>query len=113
MKNWTSNFEKLSALVTDNGLEIKCGNKKYIFNNSLLPEKIEIEGVNILAKPAELNMEFDGGDNGFEDIYFKIAEKSDEKIVVIAGATRGNSVINETITAEVDGFVNIDFKFLL
>ena len=110
MEKWTSNFEKISAIVSDNRLEIKSGDKKYIFNNSLLPEKIQINDVNILSKPVELNMEFEDGDNGFEDIYFRIAEETDEKVVIIAGATRGNTVINETITAEVDGFINIDLK---
>ena len=56
MEKWTSNFEKISAIVSDNRLEIKSGDKKYIFNNSLLPEKIQINDVNILSKPVELNM---------------------------------------------------------
>ena len=111
MKKWIEAFDKLKAEVTEKSLTICSGNKKYVFEESVLPSRIEIDGVNILSKPIALNMEFAQGDSRFEEIYYRIAEKSEEKIVAIVGANCGNVVINLTVTAEIDGFVKLDMKF--
>ena len=110
MEKWCNVFDELNAEVTEKCLVISNGNKKYIFDNSLMPTKIEINGVDILTEPVAINLGFEESHNGFEDFYCQITERTPEKIVAILAATCGNVVINETVTAEVDGFVKIDLK---
>lgn len=112
MERWTNIFSKLSVeIVKENHFEIVCGNRKYVYDNSLLPSKIEINGENVLSTPVALNMNFTEPHSGLVDVYFKITEKTEERVVVIGSATCGNVVINETIIAEPDGFVKTDLKF--
>ena len=107
---WYEAFDKMGAEIKENRLVLTSGNKKYIFENSILPAKIEIDGENILKEPAKLNMSFTEPHSGFEDVYYKITEKTEEKIEVLVCATCSNVVINETVTMEPDGFIKIDLK---
>lgn len=104
-------FKGIKTELFDKRLVVENGSKKYIFNNSILPTEIEIDGENILAKPVCLNMEFVEPCGDGDNVYFRIIEKNNEKSVIIASTVCGNVIINSTITAELDGFIKIDLKF--
>ncbi len=119
MKNEYKAWTDVEVKKADNRVEFSVWGRSYIFENSFLPVSVISMGEELLASPITMTAGFARGNFSFpkeigiwEDFTYILADKTDEKAVLLVAAKCCELVANATITVEFDGFVKIDFRIV-